>query len=70
MNPAVGTGSFALLERTSVKAGFCIIQKLTAFRTKALVRCMLIKAVNFYHGLNSYFLSFYPLFFAKHAESQ
>ena len=68
MDPAVGTGSFALPERTSVKASFCIIQKLTAFRTKALMRCMLIKAVNFYHGLNRSFLSFYPLSFARQAE--
>jgi hypothetical protein len=32
------------------------------------MRFMLISAVDLHHSLNSCFLSFYPLFFAEHAE--
>lgn len=70
MHFAVGTGSFPVLERTLAEACFRIIQKLAALMTWVFMRFMLISAVDLYHSLNSYFLSFYPLFFAEHEKSQ
>ncbi len=66
---AVGTGSFTLLERTFSEAYFCIIQKYTALTTKTFMRFMLMAAVNTYHSRNSFLLSLYSLFLAKHAAS-